>query len=210
MGTLTVVENVSLDESLDGVMQGPGRADEDTRDGFDRGGWAFRWLGRTTRPPKRRSRDDEHAGAAVRPPYLPRPRRLLALGEAGPNPFADILRSTPEHVVSSTLTEPLPHPASHLLAGDPVTSVGPLLEETDGEVVVLGSGMLVRALAAADPVDEYVLTVVPVVLGRATRLFDETPAELEPIRATASARAPPSGATASSAEPCARPAAGLD
>ncbi len=34
MGRIVVVENVSLD----GVMQGPGRPDEDTRGGFDRGG----------------------------------------------------------------------------------------------------------------------------------------------------------------------------
>ncbi|WP_255378339.1 hypothetical protein [Quadrisphaera sp. DSM 44207] len=36
MHTITAVENVSLDE----VMQSPGRPDEDTRDGFDLGGWA--------------------------------------------------------------------------------------------------------------------------------------------------------------------------
>ena len=35
MGKVTVIEHVSLD----GVMQGPARADEDDRDGFEHGGW---------------------------------------------------------------------------------------------------------------------------------------------------------------------------
>ena len=40
MSKLVVVENVSLD----GVMQAPGRPDEDIRGGFDRGGWATQAL----------------------------------------------------------------------------------------------------------------------------------------------------------------------
>ncbi len=36
MSTIYVANHVTLD----GVMQAPGRADEDTRDGFVRGGWA--------------------------------------------------------------------------------------------------------------------------------------------------------------------------
>ena len=40
MRTLVVVENLSLD----GVMQAPGRADEDERGGFTYGGWASRML----------------------------------------------------------------------------------------------------------------------------------------------------------------------
>jgi len=36
MHTLVVVENVSLD----GKMQSPGRSEEETRGGFDLGGWA--------------------------------------------------------------------------------------------------------------------------------------------------------------------------
>ena len=40
MRTITVVENLSLD----GVMQAPGREDEDERGGFTYGGWASRML----------------------------------------------------------------------------------------------------------------------------------------------------------------------
>jgi hypothetical protein len=36
VGVLTVVENLTLD----GVIQAPGRCDEDVRDGFAHGGWA--------------------------------------------------------------------------------------------------------------------------------------------------------------------------
>jgi hypothetical protein len=32
---------VFISVSLDGVMQAPGRPDEDTRDGFEHGGWAI-------------------------------------------------------------------------------------------------------------------------------------------------------------------------
>ena len=36
MGRIVVFASVTLD----GVMQAPGRPDEDTRDGFQHGGWA--------------------------------------------------------------------------------------------------------------------------------------------------------------------------
>ena len=36
MGRIVVFTSVTLD----GVMQAPGRPDEDTRDGFQHGGWA--------------------------------------------------------------------------------------------------------------------------------------------------------------------------
>jgi dihydrofolate reductase len=69
-----------------------------------------------------------------------------------------------------------------------VTEAVAALKEQDGEgdLVVLGSGMLVRALAAADLVDEYVLTVIPVVLGGGTRLFGDTYAPLEVARSVTS------------------------
>jgi len=178
MGSIVVVEHVSLD----GVMQSPGRPDEDTHGGFDQGGWAFRNLA-----------DDPEAAAAA---FDGTPPAALLFGRrtyldlvgywlaAPPNPFAAVLRDTPKHVVTSTLPDPLPHPANHRLQGDPVDGVARLRESVAGDVVVLGSGQLVRALAAAGLVDSYVLTHIPVLLGCGTRLFDGARADLDVVSST--------------------------
>ncbi len=175
MGRLVAVEFVSLD----GVMQSPGRPDEDTRSGFDRGGWANAWL----------QHDSEAAQAAMGDPggteamlfgrrtYLDLVGHWLATTE--PNPFTEVLAVTPKHVVSATLGEPLPHPNSHLLTGDPARSVRDLKQQVSGGIVLLGSGQLVRSLFAAGLVDGLVLTTVPVVLGQGARLLEGTPLDLE-------------------------------
>ncbi len=182
MGTIVVVENVSLD----GVMQSPGRPDEDTRGGFARGGWATAWLAQDPVAAQASMSGQEATVALLfgRRTYLDLVGHWLATTD--PNPFTEILRTMPKHVVSATLTEPLPHPASALLRGDPAVSVAALRERVDGQVVVLGSGMLVRALAAADLVDEYVLTTIPVVLGGGARLFGDRYAETEVVRSVTS------------------------
>ena len=182
MGTLVVVENVSLD----GVMQAPGRPDEDTRGGFTRGGWASALLRADPEAARAAMAGQEQTSGMVfgRRTYLD----LVGfwLSAPGPNPFADVLARTPKHVASRTLTEPLPHPASTLLRGDAVPAVRALKEQAEGQLVVLGSGVLVRDLAAAGLVDSYVLTILPVVLGSGTRLFGETHAELDVVRSVTS------------------------
>ena len=107
------------------------------------------------------------------------------LSTPDPNPFTEILRNATKYVASRTLTEPLPHPNSVLLAGDAVEAVRELKSDGDEDIVVLGSGDLVRQLAAAGLVDVYQLTVLPVVLGAGTRLFGDTHTELEPLRTQA-------------------------
>ncbi len=182
MSRLVVVENVSLD----GVMQSPGRPDEDTRGGFDRGGWAAAALAADP-VAAQASMDGEGTTAGL---VLGRRTYLDLLGHwtstPEPNPFAEILLQTPKHVASSTLTAPLPYPHTELLGADPVAGVRRLKADGDGDLVVLGSGRLVHALAAADLVDTYVLTVVPVVLGRGTRLFEGRYTELDVVRTVTS------------------------
>ncbi|WP_369811084.1 dihydrofolate reductase family protein [Quadrisphaera sp. DSM 44207] len=75
-------------------------------------------------------------------------------------------------MVSRTPDPELPHPNSTLLAGEAADTVRALKERGDGNLVVLGSGALVRAPAAAGLVNRYVFTTIPVVLDRRVRLFE--------------------------------------
>lgn len=185
MRSLVVVENVSLD----GVMQAPGRPDEDERGGFRYGGWAGELLARD--PAAVQASMGSPGGSTEmlfgRVTYLDLVGHWLSTPD--PNPFTEILRTTTKYVATRTITDPLPHPNSVRLEGDAVEAVRALKAEGDGELVVLGSGDLVRQLAAAGLVDVYQLTVLPVVLGAGTRLFGDTHTKLEPL----SSQAFPSG-----------------
>ena len=169
-----VVAIVNL--SLDGVMQAPGRADEDTRGGFEHGGWAVPYramgslMGKRTGETRgmlfgRRTYED-FAG------FWPKQTD---------NPYTEVLDKARKYVASRTLREPLPWVNSTLLPGDAAEAVPALREEPDGDLVVLGSGDLLQSLMAAGLVDEYILLIHPLVLGSGRRLFPNggPPASLE-------------------------------
>ena len=82
--------------------------------------------------------------------------------------YTQTLTSTPKYVASTTLTEPLPWENSILLT-DPVQQVAPLTRDKD--LVIMGSGTLIGSLARAGLIDEYLLTITPLVLGEGRRLF---------------------------------------
>ena len=177
MATLKAVEYLSLD----GVMQSPGRPDEDTRDGFDLGGWASGPLGAD---PAAAQASMGRPGAGVllfgHRTYDDLVGHWLSTTEV--NPFTAIIRDTPKYVASRDPDAVLPHPKSTLLPGDAVPAVRDLKERVEGEIVVLGSGDLVRQLAEAGLVDEYVITTVPVVLGRGRRLWGSTYTSMNVVR----------------------------
>jgi dihydrofolate reductase len=154
--------------TLDGVMQAPGRVDEDRRGGFEHGGWATLW-------------DPVIAGAAeesmASQPALLLGRRTYEdfygfWPQQADNPFTEVLNNSQKYVASRTLEEPLPWNNSSLLAGEAVEAVATLKEESGSDLVVLGSGELVQTLMRNGLVDEYVLLIHPLVLGSGRRLFD--------------------------------------
>lgn len=182
MHTLVVVENISLD----GVMQSPGRPDEDTRCGFDLGGWASQRLADDPEAVQASMSGQANTAALLfgRRSYHDLVGHWLSAPQ--PNPFADIMARTPKYVTSRTSEQELPHPNSTLLPGEATDTVRTLKQQGEGDLVVLGSGVLVRDLAAAGLIDRYVLTTIPVVLGRGARLFEGTHTILEVESSTTS------------------------
>jgi dihydrofolate reductase len=161
--------------TLDGVMQGPGRPEEDTRGGFTRGGW-----GQVSTMP------GDAAGKAMgarmaaggglagwlfgRRTY----EDLLSYWNQQPNsPFGPMLTNAPKYVASTTLADPMPWPNSTALRGNVAEAVGELKSESAGVLAIMGSGELIGSLMAAGLIDEYLLMIHPLVLGGGRRLFPE-------------------------------------
>lgn len=153
--------------SLDGVMQAPGRPDEDRRGGFEYGGWAA-----------------PYAAMAQAGESMPTIGALL-LGRrtyedfyaVWPNqkesPFSALLDNLQKYVTSTTLSEPLPWMNSTLLKGAAVETVARLKQEAGPDLIIMGSGALIQSLMQANLVDTYVLLIHPLVLGSGRRLFPE-------------------------------------
>jgi dihydrofolate reductase len=165
MRQVVVINHVTLD----GVMQGPGRPDEDTRGGFEHGGWAV-------------ANTDDVIGAALgermaKSGGLLLGRRsyddMLSYWNTQDSPFKDALNAAPKYVASRTVREPLPWPNSTLLEGDVVDAVAELKKQPGKDLGIMGSGELIRSLMPAGLIDEYLLLIHPLVLGSGRRLFAE-------------------------------------
>ena len=89
------------------------------------------------------------------------------------NPFTVVLNNTQKYVASTTLKEPLVWSNSTLLKGDAAEAVARLKEQPGKDIVILGSGELVKSLMRRDLVDEYMLLIHPLVLGSGRRLFTD-------------------------------------
>ncbi len=153
--------------TLDGVMQAPGRPDEDRRGGFEHGGWAMPYA----------TMEAAEESMAYTGALLLGRRTYEDFYTVWPNrtdnPFTAVLNNTQKYVASTTLEEPLPWINSTLLKGDAAEAVARLKEEPGKDLVVLGSGELVQSLMRRNLVDEYVLLIHPLVLGSGRRLFTD-------------------------------------
>ena len=152
--------------TLDGVMQAPGRPDEDRRDGFAHGGWAR---------PRGDSVGQAFGGIGAVGGLLFGRRTYEDFFAFWPNqtdnPFTAVLTTTQKYVASTTLAEPLPWSNSTLLTGDAADAVATLKQQLDKDLLIMGSGELIQSLLRRDLIDEYVLLIHPLVLGAGRRLF---------------------------------------
>jgi dihydrofolate reductase len=163
MGKLVVTQFVSVD----GVFQDPGGVGE-----IDRGGWSFKaehgdefnefkfaelmaadaqLLGRTT-----------YEGFAAAWPSM----------EAEEGEFAVKMNSMPKYVVSTTLENPEWNNTT-VIDGDVGAEVAKLKDEIEGDILVAGSGQLIRTLFDEGLVDEWRLMIFPIVVGQGKHLFGE-------------------------------------
>jgi dihydrofolate reductase len=172
---------VTMSVTLDGVVQAPGRADEDTRGDFTHGGWG-------------RGYDDEVARGEMgvgtgKPGDMLFGRRTWQdfitswAGRSDGNPFTTHMNAATKFVVSRSLQDVDSWQNSVLLRGDAVETVAELKRQSDRDLSIIGSASLVRTLHAAGLVDHYTLLITPLTLGGGSRLF-EGPAPLTEFELT--------------------------
>jgi dihydrofolate reductase len=159
--------------SLGGVCQAPGGTEEDLEGGFRHGGWSMPYF------------DPEVMGAAIGEGFANTEALLFGrrtwqvMADAWPeragDPFADSMNEIEKHVVSQTLTEAdLTWKNTNLIRGDVALDAIRALKERDGgDLQVMGSLTLARALLQAELVDEVNVMIEPVTLGGGKRLFPD-------------------------------------
>jgi dihydrofolate reductase len=156
--------------SLDGVIQAPGGAEEDTEGGFKYGGWTMPYW-----------HDD--IGARFSEAFDGADALLLgrktwqihggAFEQMAGDPFADAMNAMPKFVVSTTLTSPSLWRNSTLIRDNPVEKIHKLKAQAGKNILLDGSSVLAHTLIQNDLVDEYTLHVYPLVLGGGKKLFPE-------------------------------------
>jgi dihydrofolate reductase len=157
--------------SLDGVMQAPGAADEDTEGGFQHGGWQRPYFDDVLGQSAAAGMAETDAYLFGRKTY----EKMAAYWPTAPedDPYGRHLNSTPKYVASRTL-QALEWQNSTLIEGDVAEEVAGLKAQPGKNIAVLGSGDLVQTLLEHNLVDEFFLAVYPIVLGSGKRLFRDS------------------------------------
>ena len=156
--------------TLDGVIQAPGQADEDTTGGFQHGGWHVGYFDDLAQ----RQVVDSVVNAGG---FLLGRRTYEIFAAHWPNAseeeqvLAEPLNTKPKYVASRTLTEPLAWQHSTVLQGDVAQAVAALKQEDGEDLHLIGSSQLAQTLVERDLVDEFRLMIDPVVVGGGKRLF---------------------------------------
>ncbi|MDN4609545.1 dihydrofolate reductase family protein [Arthrobacter burdickii] len=169
MGALVIIEFLTVD----GVMQGLGSPQEDTEGGFTAGGWGAPYAQSIHQITTASGLENTSSYLFGRKTY----EKMAAFWPHQPsdNPMAAHLNATPKYVASRTLTDAAWAGTRILPSGVPA-AVRALKMTVEGDIAVLGSGVLCRELLAEDLVDEIRLFIHPLLLGAGKRLFGGLPA----------------------------------
>jgi dihydrofolate reductase len=166
--------------SLDGVVQAPGAAHEDTAGGFKHGGWNLRYVDELSR--QRILEGIVGAGGFL----LGRRTYEIFAGYWPKAPqeeqvIAEPLNTKPKYVASTTRRDPLEWQNSTVLREDIAAAVAALKQEEGADLYVIGSTRLVQTLIQHDLVDQFWLMIDPLILGGGKRVFPDDGA-LRPMR----------------------------
>jgi dihydrofolate reductase len=159
--------------SLDGIAQAPGGADEDTSGGFEHGGWHMQYTEDETFQKWVMSGITEAGG------FLLGRRTYEIFAAYWPNApeeeqvIAEPLNTKPKYVASKTLSDTLEWPNSTVLEGEVREAVAALKKEDGGDLLVIGSTVLVQTLIEDGLVDEFRLMIDPIMLGGGKRIFPD-------------------------------------
>jgi dihydrofolate reductase len=168
--------------TMDGVTQAPMARDEDTRGGFEHGGWAAPF----------NAMQSPQAGESLGNfGALLMGRRTYDIfynyfPKHPDNPFTERLTNMQKYVASTKLPDPLPWENSTLIRNVP-EEVAALKAQPDNNLITWGSSVLIQTLIRHNLIDRYILLIHPCVLGSGLRLFPDggEPASLKLISAKA-------------------------
>jgi dihydrofolate reductase len=159
--------------SIDGVMQAPGGADEDTEGGFPHGSWTLPYWHDDIGAAFGALMQDVDAFLLGRKTYLIHGNAFEPM-PAG-DPFGDLMNAPAKYVVSRTLETPVWRNTT-IIRDDVVESVRKLKAAPGKTIMTDGSHELVHTLLQHDLVDELHLLLYPLVLGTGKKLFPSGPA----------------------------------
>lgn len=159
--------------SLDGVVQAPGGPEEDTDGGFAHGGWSHPFF------------DPEVMGGFIGEAMTHTTALLFgrrtwqtmaaAWPERAGDPFADEMNAIPKYVVTETLGDGdlTWNNTTRIPGADAFARIRELHDTDGGDLLVMGSPTLVRALLREGLVDELRLMIEPVALGGGKTIFPD-------------------------------------
>ena len=157
--------------TLDGVIQAPGGADEDTDGGFVHGGWTHPYWHDDIGAHFFQAMSQADALLLGRKTWQGHGAAFDPMPEG--DPFGDMMKGVQKYVVSTTLTSTSLWRNSTLISSNVVEEVRKLKEQPGKNILLDGSSVLAHTLIENDLVDEYALHVYPLVLGSGKRLFPE-------------------------------------